>query len=91
MSFASLLLWLIAVGLMVLKVYAVVDCARRPAEAFAAYGKLTKPVWLAITGAAAALQLLSWSVFGIFSIAGTVAAIVYLVDVRPAVSGTSLP
>jgi hypothetical protein len=88
---ANLILSVVGLGLLVLKVYAFIDCLRRPAAAFVAYGKLTKPAWLAITGAAALFQLLFGGALGLFSIVGTVAAIVYLVDVKPAVSGTSNP
>lgn len=88
---ANLLLSVIALGLLVLKVYAFVDCVRRPAGAFVAHGKLTKQGWLAITGIAALLQIFLGGVIGLFSLVGTVAAIVYLVDVRPAVSGSANP
>jgi hypothetical protein len=88
---ANLLLSTLALGLLVLKVYAFVDCLRRPEAAFVAHGKLTKPAWLAITGIAALLQLAFGGVLGLLPALGAVAAIVYLVDVRPAVSGTSNP
>jgi hypothetical protein len=51
-----------------------------------AAGKLTKPAWAAITGVAAVVVYL----FGLMSFLGLpaiVAAVVYLVDVRPAVRG----
>lgn len=85
---SNLLLAGISLGLLVMKAYAFVDCLRRPAGAFVAFGKLTKPLWLTITGAAAFLQLFSSNPIGLLSIVGTVAAIVYLVDVKPAVAGT---
>lgn len=88
---SGLLLWALSLFLLGLKGYALVDCARRPAGAFEAFGKLTKPAWLAITGIAAALQLLVGGVIGIVSLLGTVAAIVYIVDVKPAVSGNANP
>ncbi len=88
---SGLLLWAISLGLLVLKVYAFADCVRRPAEPFVAFGKLTKPIWLAITGVAALLHLLNPSVLGILTLLGTVAAIVYVTDVKPAVSGTANP
>jgi hypothetical protein len=88
---ANLLLSVIGLGLLVMKVYAFIDCVRRPESAFVAHGKLTKPAWLAITGIAALLQYFFGGVLGLFSIIGTVAAIVYLVDVKPAVSGSARP
>ena len=87
---ASLLLMLLWLGLGALKVWALVDCAARPASAFAVHGKLTKQYWLIILAVALACGLL-FPVLNLLSLAGTVAAIVYLVDVRPAVSGSASP
>ena len=88
---AGLLLTIVSLGLLALKVWALVDCLSRPAAPFEAYGKLTKSKWLAILAVVVLLAVLFPSVLGLFSLAGTVAAIVYLVDVRPAVSGSSTP
>ena len=63
------------------------------AEVVAA-GKLTKPAWAGITGLAALVEF-SMTPFALFGVPfagflwlpGIVAAIVYLVDVRPAVRG----
>lgn len=82
------LLLLIGLGLLVLKVWALVDCATRPAAAFELHNKLTKVAWLVILVLAVVLG--GTGVLSLFGIAGTVAAIVYLVDVRPAVSGRAL-
>lgn len=79
------LLFVILIGCLGLEVWALVDCATRKTEAFVAAGKLTKQIWLAITGAAVVLTLLFGSVFSPLFLAGVVAAIVYLVDVRPAI------
>lgn len=77
-----------------LQLWAVVDAAMRPAAAFARAGKRTKALWLAVTGAAAALGFIAiprpiglgiFGLFGLVGIAAVIAAIVYLVDVRPAV------
>lgn len=87
MDFVSFdLLGLIGLGLLVLKVWALVDCATAPSAAFPAHGKLTKPAWVAILVLAV---VLGRGVVDLFSLVGTVAAIVYLVDVRPAVRGLS--
>lgn len=82
------LLYLISLALLVLKLYALVDCLRQPAGAFVAHGKLSKPAWVAITAASAGLQLLVHNPLSGLSLIGDVASIVYLVDVKPAVSGT---
>ena len=76
------LLALVSLGLLVLKLWALIDCATRPAAAFEAYGKLSKVAWLVIL----TLAVLFYGI-GLLGLAGIVAAIVYLVDVRPAVSG----
>ena len=81
---SNALLSAISVAVLVLHAWALVDCVTRPANAFEAAGKLTKPAWLAITGIALALGLL-FNPLGLFGLAAIVASIVYLVDVRPAV------
>jgi len=68
-----------------LAVWALVDAALRPAAAFPAAGKLTKPAWLAILVVCVALCVLRVNILGLLGIAVAVATILYLVDVRPAV------
>jgi hypothetical protein len=64
----------------VMAVYAFVHAALQRSDAYTAAGKLTKPVWLIILGAAALLGV----VLGIMgAIIAACAAGVYLVDVRP--------
>ncbi|MFM8156383.1 MAG: DUF2516 family protein [Actinomycetes bacterium] len=79
-SVVILALWL---GLTGLQIWALVDCARRPAQAFPAIDRKSKTLWLALTGAALGTGLLFRNPFGIFGIAGAVATLVYLFDVRP--------
>lgn len=55
------------------------------ADAYTAANRMTKPVWLGITGGATAAMAL-FGFYGpglIFWVAGIVAALVYVVDVRP--------
>jgi hypothetical protein len=59
------------VAIFALSVWALVDMLRRPAQAFLSAGKQTKQRWTIILGFLALLA--------------AVAAVVYLVDVRPAV------
>ena len=85
-SAASGLLFLLNLGILVLVLWALVDAARRPPAAFVAAGKLTKQIWLAILGASLLFCLLGLGGYlGLFGAIIAVAAIVYLVDVRPAV------
>jgi Protein of unknown function (DUF2516) len=67
------------------KLFALIDCIIRPARAFEAAGKLTKMLWLLMLGAAALWNVLFVGLTSIVNVAGLIAAIVYLVDVRPAV------
>src|SRR5258708_13157002 len=65
-----------------------IDAIRRPAQAFVAVSKQTKPLWLVITGVATAIGIGtaaqgSFSAIGILSVVAFVAAAVYLTDVRP--------
>lgn len=79
------LLWL---GLFLTALFAFVDALIRPAPAYVAAGKLTKPAWAAITGVAA-LALFLFGLRAFWTIPAIVASLVYLVDVRPAVRGMS--
>lgn len=79
-----LLLLAVQFGCLALQVWAVIDCATRRGQAFVVAEKLTKPAWLAITVVAAAL-VGYLGVISFIGIAGIIASIVYLVDVRPAV------
>ncbi|MDF2048630.1 MULTISPECIES: DUF2516 family protein [unclassified Arthrobacter] len=84
------ILALVALGL---ELWAVADCARHRANAFEATGKRTKTFWLALTGGAALVGVISmfgsgggfFGTLGLFGLAAVVAASVYLADVRPAV------
>jgi hypothetical protein len=65
--------------------YAFIHATLQRADAFTAADKLTKPKWLGISGAGAAALVLSFG-FGILWLVGLVAALVYIVDVKPAVT-----
>ncbi len=87
-SLAGLLLFVLNLGILVLVVWALVDAVTRPPAAFVAAGKQTKQIWLAILGVSLVVCLLGLGRFlGLFGAVVAVAAIVYLVDVRPAVRG----
>ena len=91
----SALNWLfeaLAVVALAVEAWALVDAIRRPAAAFVAASKQTKPLWLIILGVATVIGLGtaasgSFAVIGILSVAAFVAAAVYLTDVRPKVRG----
>jgi len=71
--------------LFVCKAVAFVDAVIRPEGVFVASGKQTKPFWLLILGIAVVANMLIWSPIHIINLVGTVAALVYLTDVRPTV------
>jgi Protein of unknown function (DUF2516) len=83
-SLTSSLLNIVFIACVAVQGWALIDCATRQPQAFVAASKLTKPVWLAITAVSLVIGLL-FSPLSILQIAGMVASIVYLVDVRPAV------
>ena len=73
----------------VVEAWAFIDAIRRPAGAFVAVGKQTKPLWLVILGVAAVVGLGSViygvTLINLFPVIAFVAAAIYLVDVRPKV------
>ena len=78
------------VAIFALTVWALVDCLTRPARAFPAADKRTRPFWLGILVAAVLVAFLAMplggpsSFFQFLALLAAVAAVVYLVDVRPA-------
>jgi hypothetical protein len=67
------------------KVLALIDLPRRPAEAFPFLNRLTKPAWYAITAG----SLLAHYVFGPWGLTGIVGLIacgVYLADIKPRIA-----
>jgi hypothetical protein len=84
---------ILALAAFVAEVWAFVDALRRPAAAFVASAKQTRPLWLIILGVASVIGLFTcavsrgFSAVGILSIAAFVAAAIYLTDVRPKVRG----
>jgi uncharacterized membrane protein YkvI len=69
-------------AILLVKVVALIDAISRPERSFVAMEKQTKQFWLIVL----VLALLSTFV-GFLSLVGLVAALVYLVDVRPAITG----
>ena len=76
----NLLLTVVAVGV---ELWALVHCATQRADAFGAAGKLSKGAWLGITAASLVVTLL-FGPQGILGLVAVTAALVYHVDVRPA-------
>ena len=70
----------ISLATLAVKLWALVDAAIRPSRGFVAEGKQTKGLWIAILVIAVLATYI-----GFLSIIGLIAALVYLLDVRPAV------
>jgi succinate-acetate transporter protein len=84
-ALAYLILQVINWAALPVGVFAFVHALLQRADAYQAADRLTKPAWLAIT-AGSAFALLVFSFYGVtwmFWMAGLVAALVYIVDVRP--------
>ena len=73
----------VSLGMFVAQAVAFVDALSHPKEAYVAGDKLTKQAWCLILGLALVAHMLIWSPLSLFNLVGIVAAIVYLVDVRP--------
>jgi hypothetical protein len=85
-GFQDLVFFVLYWGVLALTVWAFIDALVRPATGFVAAGKLTKPGWAAITGLAA--LIIFWQgPMSFLGLPAVIAAVVYLVDVRPAVKG----
>lgn len=97
--FVDVELWInrvLSFGMLVLQLWALIDCATRNPQAFPAVNKLTKPVWLAITLGAFAITGLITSLtqfggpfYNPILLVAVIAALVYLADVRPSVREVS--
>ncbi|MFD9129023.1 DUF2516 family protein [Kitasatospora sp. NPDC059571] len=79
--------WWLATAIICFKLFAFVDAAVRREDAYRAADKKTKSFWLIVLGLALGTDLLlGANVLGNFlTLIGLVAAIVYMVDVRPAI------
>jgi hypothetical protein len=79
----DLIMTVVSLGMFVAQAVAFIDALSHPAEAYVAGEKLTKQAWCIILGLALVAHMLIWSPLSLFNLVGIVAAIVYLVDVRP--------
>lgn len=88
-TYESGVLGLVYLALTLIKGWALVDALMRPSQAYPAVDKLTKAAWLWILGLGLAAHLVWANPIGLLSIAGTIAAFVYLLDVRPALASVT--
>lgn len=73
---------LISVALFIVKCVALVDCVTRDEPRFRAIDTLPKQTWLIILGFGLFAHILFWAPLGLLNLAGTVAALVYLAQVK---------
>lgn len=81
------ILLLVFFVLLAVKIYAFISSLTFSAASYEAAGKLTKPAWTIILGLGVVTQLLFGGGLFILSLVFTIAAFVYLADVRPALAG----
>ncbi|GAB2456196.1 hypothetical protein GCM10027062_40520 [Nocardioides hungaricus] len=80
------LMLIVELVLLVVKLFAFINSLLYSAEAYSAANKLTKPAWAIILGLGIVVQLVLGGPLGIVNLAFTIAAFVYLADVRPALA-----
>lgn len=73
---------IISIALFVAKCVALVDCVTRDEPRFRAIETLPKQTWLILLGLGLFAHILFWDPLGLLNLAGTVAALVYLAQVR---------
>ena len=78
----ALFVAVVSLGLLVLKVLVVIDVVRRDAQVFPAVDRQTKQIWLIFSIGALVGHLLSPNPTALLNLVGTIAAVVYWVDVR---------
>lgn len=83
----STFIWLLYMAMLVLAVVALVMAAMAREDAYRAANKQQKSFWLIMLGVAVAVNLFVPMLF--LQLAGLVASIVFLVDVRPALKAVS--
>lgn len=79
------LMFALNLALLVVKLFAFISALMFEARAYEAAGKLTKTAWTLITGIGVAVALVGLG--GIINLAFTIAALVFILDVRPALKG----
>ena len=93
LSVVGYFFWALMVCAFVVEAFAFIDAIRRPANAFTAVGKQTKPLWLIILGVAFLIgiggALNRIGIFSFLPIIAFVAAAIYLADVRPKIRNLS--
>jgi hypothetical protein len=77
---------IVELALLAVKLFAFVNSLLYSAEAYSAANKLTKPAWTIILGLGLVVQILLPGIINLLNLVFTIAAFVYLADVRPALA-----
>ena len=90
MSIFALPAWIyliISVAMFLATAFAFVDSLTHRPDAYTAADKLTKNTWMIILGLGVLAQMLFWGSgpISLFHLAAIIAALVYIVDVRPSI------
>jgi hypothetical protein len=80
------LMMVVELALILVKLVAFVSSLLYSAEAYHAANKLSKPAWTIGLGVGLAAQVVLGGPIGLINLAFTIAAFVYLADVRPALA-----
>jgi hypothetical protein len=78
------ILLLATLALFAVEAWAFIDALTHSEQEYQAADKQSKKMWLILLGVALAAHMVFWHPIHLLNIAGAVAALVYLVDVRPA-------
>jgi hypothetical protein len=79
----NLIIFIVSLGV---EAWAFVHCALQRPDAFNAVGTLSKGIWLAVIGGTVLLAMVFFSLgMQLFTLIAVTAALVYLLDVRPAI------
>jgi hypothetical protein len=81
----AFVIWLV---LLVAKAWALVDSLRHSQARYVSAGKQSRTLWLVLTALSLAFHLITDPI-ELLNIAGTIASLVYLLDVRPALRQVS--
>ncbi|HAY43400.1 MAG TPA: DUF2516 domain-containing protein [Micrococcaceae bacterium] len=88
------LMYALSIVVGIIAIWALADCVRHQAARYTQEGKRTKGWWMALTGGATIISVLTVisgpaSSGGFLQLISACVACVYLADVKPAVSGQS--
>lgn len=73
---------ILSIALFIVKCVALVDCVTREESRFQVVETLPKRTWLILLVLALLIHLIDWNPIGLLNLAGTVAALVYLAQLR---------